>query len=80
VTGGWRKLHNEELHVAGMGEKGNTYRALVGKPEGKSPQGRPRYRWVYNIEMDLREIRVVCTGLIWLRIETSVSVMNLEVP
>jgi hypothetical protein len=27
----------------------------VGKPEGKSPPGRPRSRWVDNIKMDLRE-------------------------
>jgi hypothetical protein len=61
-TGGWRKLHNEELrdlysspsiirmiklnrmrwagHVARKGEKGNAYRLLVGKPEGKKPLGR----------------------------------------
>jgi hypothetical protein len=25
-------------------------------PEGKRPLGRPRRRWVDNIEMDLREI------------------------
>jgi hypothetical protein len=70
VTGGWRKLHNEELcdlysspsiiriikskrmrragHVARMGEKRNSYRLLVGKPEGKRPLGRPRRRWVDN--------------------------------
>jgi hypothetical protein len=30
-------------------------RILVGKPEGKRPQGRPRRRWVDNIRMDLRE-------------------------
>jgi hypothetical protein len=29
---------------------------LVGKPEAKRPLGRPRHRWVDNIEMDLREI------------------------
>jgi hypothetical protein len=29
----------------------------VGKPEGKRPLGRPRPRWVDNIQMDLREIR-----------------------
>jgi hypothetical protein len=34
----------------------NAYRILVGKPEGKSPLGRPRCRWVDNIKMDLREI------------------------
>jgi hypothetical protein len=27
----------------------------VGKPEGKTPKGRPR-KWVDNIKMDLREI------------------------
>jgi hypothetical protein len=31
-------------HVARMGEKRNTYRLLVGKPEGKRPLGRPRRR------------------------------------
>jgi hypothetical protein len=40
-------------HVARMGEKNNTYRLLVGKPEGKRPLGRPRRRWVGNIRMDL---------------------------
>jgi hypothetical protein len=29
---------------------------LVGKHEGKSPLGRPGYRWEDNIKMDLREI------------------------
>jgi hypothetical protein len=38
------------------GEKRNAYRLLVGKPEGKSPLGRPRRRWVDNIRMDLGEI------------------------
>jgi hypothetical protein len=39
-----------------MGERRNTYRILVGKPEGRRPLGRPRRRWVDNIKMDLREI------------------------
>jgi hypothetical protein len=39
-----------------MGEKKNAYRILVGKPEGKRSLGRPRRRWVDNIEMDLGEI------------------------
>jgi hypothetical protein len=34
----------------------NAYRVLVGKPEGKRPQGRPRPKWEDNIKMDLREI------------------------
>jgi hypothetical protein len=44
-------------HVARMGEKRNTYRLLVGKPEGKRPLGRSRRRWVDNIKMNLGEIR-----------------------
>jgi hypothetical protein len=39
-----------------LGEKRNAYRILVGKPEGKTPLGRPRLRWVDNIKIDLREI------------------------
>jgi hypothetical protein len=48
MTGGWRKLHYEELrdliksrrmrwavHVARMQEKRNVYRLVVGKPKGK---------------------------------------------
>jgi hypothetical protein len=57
-------------HSARMGEKRNTYRILVGKPEGKRPLGRPRCRWVDNINMNLRD-RMGWFGLIWLRIGTS---------
>jgi hypothetical protein len=39
-----------------MGEKRNSYRILVGKPEGKRPLGRTRRRWEDNIKMDFREI------------------------
>jgi hypothetical protein len=54
-------------HVAGIGEKMNTYRLL----EGKRPLGRPTRRWVYNIRMDVGEVGwVMWTGLIWLRIGT----------
>jgi hypothetical protein len=42
----------------------NSYRILVGKPEGKRPLGRPRRRWVENIKMDLREIR--WDGMDWI--------------
>jgi hypothetical protein len=38
------------------GEKRNAYRILVGNPEGKRQLGRPRRKWVDNIEMHLREI------------------------
>jgi hypothetical protein len=39
-----------------MGEKRNAYRILVGKSEGKTPQGRQSRRWLDNIKMELREI------------------------
>jgi hypothetical protein len=45
-------------HVARMGEKRNAYRILVGKPEEKIPLGRPRRRWVDNIKMDVKEMRM----------------------
>jgi hypothetical protein len=43
-------------HVACMGEERKVYKVLVGKPKGKRPLGRPRYRWEDGIRMDLREI------------------------
>jgi hypothetical protein len=43
-------------HVARIGEKRNTYRLLVGTPEGKRQLGSPRRRWVDNIRMDLGEV------------------------
>jgi hypothetical protein len=39
-----------------MEDKRNAYRILMGNPEGKSPLGRQRRRWMGNIKMDLREI------------------------
>jgi hypothetical protein len=42
-------------YVAQIGEERNAYRLLVGKQEGKRQVGRPRNRWVDNIEMDLVE-------------------------
>jgi hypothetical protein len=39
-----------------MGERKGACRALVGKPEGRRPLGRPRRRWEDNIKMDLREV------------------------
>jgi hypothetical protein len=43
-------------HVARMGEESKVYMVLVGKPEGKTPLGRPRRRWENGIRMDLKEI------------------------
>jgi hypothetical protein len=39
-----------------MGEKRNSYRLLVGRPEGKRPLRRPRRRWMLYIRMDLGEV------------------------
>jgi hypothetical protein len=39
--------------VARMGVGRGAQRVLVGKPEGKSPLGRPRRRWEDNTKMDL---------------------------
>jgi hypothetical protein len=43
-------------HVARTWERRGAYRAVVGKPEGRRPRGRPRHRWKDNIKMDLREV------------------------
>jgi hypothetical protein len=42
--------------VACMGEEKGVYRVLVGNPEGKTPMGRPRRRWLDNIRMELQEV------------------------
>jgi len=42
-----------------MGERRWFYRVLVGKPEGKSPLGRPRRRWDDNIKIDLQKVWTV---------------------
>ena len=48
-------------HSARMGKRRGVYRVLVGKPEGKTPLGRPRHRWECNIKMDLHEVG--CEGM-----------------
>jgi hypothetical protein len=69
-----------------MRETRNTYRILVGQPEGKRPLGRPRYRLVNNIKMDLRETG--WDGMDWIELAQNRdqwralvnTVMNLRVP
>jgi hypothetical protein len=69
-----------------MGEKWNAYRILVGMPERKRPVGRPRRRWVDNIKMDLREIRM--DGIDWIDLAQNRdqwralvnTIVNLRVP
>jgi len=41
-------------HVACMDERRGVYRVLVGKPDGKTPLGRPKHRWEDNIKIDLQ--------------------------
>jgi hypothetical protein len=53
-------------HVASVGEERVVYSILVGKPEGKRPLGRPRFRWVDNIRMDLQEVGCGYMDWIWL--------------
>jgi hypothetical protein len=68
-------------HVARM-EK----RLLVGKPEGKRPLGRPRRRWVDNINIDIRDVG--SSGMDWFDLIQDRgqwralvnTVMNLRVP
>jgi hypothetical protein len=76
----------ELVRYATLGEKRNAYRLLVGKPEGKRPLGRPKRRWVDNIEIDLLEIG--WGGVDWIGLArdrgkwTALvnAVMNLRVP
>ena len=53
------KLKKKNLlgHMAGVGEKRNMYRDLVGRPEGTIPLGRPRRRREGNIKIELKERR-----------------------
>jgi hypothetical protein len=49
-----------------MGERRGTCWALVRKPEGRRPLGRPRRRWEDNIKMDLREVG--CGSADWINL------------
>jgi hypothetical protein len=69
-----------------MGEGRVVSRVSVGRPEDKRPLGRPRNKWENNIELDLREIRIV--GANWIQLAQDRvrwrafvnTVMNLWVP
>ena len=71
-------------HVARMWEKRGVYRVLVGIPERKKPQGRPRCKWEGNIKMDLQEVGCESTDWIQLAQDRWLSlvnaVMNFRIP
>ena len=58
----------------------------MGKPEGKSPPGRPRPRWEDNIKVDLQKVE--CGGIDWIELAQDrgrwralvTEVMKLRVP
>jgi len=58
----------------------------VGKPEGKKPIGRPKYRWEDNNKLDLQEVG--CGEMDWIDLaqdrdrwrEFVNAVMNFRVP
>jgi hypothetical protein len=49
-----------------MGEGRGVYRVLVGKPEGKTPLGRPRRRCEDNVRIDLQGVGCGCEDWIGL--------------
>ena len=55
-------------HLARTGDGRDAFTALVGRPQWKTPIGRPRHRWEDNIKVDLQEKVWGWTGLVWLRI------------
>ena len=42
--------------MTSFGDRRGAYRVLVGRPEGRTPLGRPKHRWEDNIKMDLQEV------------------------
>jgi hypothetical protein len=68
-----------------MGKKRTTYRIMVGRLEGRRQVGRPRRRWVSNIEMDLK---IRWGGVDWIGLAQDMdrwralvnAAMNLRIP
>jgi hypothetical protein len=63
-------------HVVHIGNMSIVYKILVGEPEGKRPLRRPRSRWEDGIKVNFSVIDFgVWIGYIWIRIETSNSLL-----
>jgi hypothetical protein len=58
-------------HVARMGKKRNTYRLLVGTPEGRRPLGTPYGSCRGGMG-------VMWTGLVWIRIGTVGELLRIQ--
>ena len=69
-------------HVALMWERRGAQWILVGKPEGKRPNGRPTCRWVDNTKINLHEFGLgkAWNELIWLRTGTGGGLQWKRVP
>ena len=73
-------------HVVCMGDKRGAHVALVGRPDGNRPLGRPRRRWEDNIKTDIQ--KVGWKGKDWIDLAQDSdrwwtlmnAVMNLQVP
>jgi hypothetical protein len=58
----WQVFEAGDLHTG----------LMVGKPDWKSPLGRPRYGWKGNIEIDVSEVDLgAWTELMWRKIGAS---------
>ena len=75
-------------HVAHTDVRTDACMVLVGKPEGKTPQGRPRHRWEDTTTIGLQEIGWRVGGMDWIDLAQDSDrrcalvnmVMNLWVP
>jgi hypothetical protein len=45
-------------HVCRMEEQRDPKKALEGKPRGRRKRGKPRTRWIDNVEGDLRKMGI----------------------
>jgi hypothetical protein len=60
------------------GKNRNVHNILVGKPQGKRPYGRLRYRWEDNTKMDFNETE--CEDADWIRRVLVISDAQMSCP